>query len=296
VTPDGGQPSRTSKALKGIAGETSKTVKWLGGVVATAAAAIITYFVLQVFGGPSNATASLAQAAVKTADEGSARVAVETTIRSGLTVLNVGRANGALDFRGGVGQLESNDGFITRLLNPYLYLSGPVTDASPFPTSVSRGSATRAWCRYDLTGFGLGSGYFFGAMTGFQSDPAAALRNLHVNGTVEETESVKLFGVETTHYTGEIHTQQLLLNEKDPNLLRLIRGFKKNNPNIRIQVWIGSDDLPVRIRATFHNRNGTLTDVEYDFSDFGVQVDTQPPSAYFGAGTHKCPTHAPGFG
>jgi hypothetical protein len=174
-----------------------------------------------------------------------------------------------------VGYLDYTNGFKQILAKPYVYQRLP---------------NSRVWCQYDLSS--LGPGFLFGALTGFKSDPAAALMNLEKSGDYEDKGDEKRFGVETTRYAGHVDLDQLGKRIADPARRKLLREFAADNDNeLPVQVWLGKDELPRRIATSF-SVDTVAVRASFDFSRFGVSVKTkQPPQSETAeGGTPGCPS------
>lgn len=249
--------------------------KAIGAFVSFVGTVLGALAVVGVFGGSGDGEGALARAAEKTTDAGSSEVAIRTTLGGEVT-----KAVGKIDYIAEVGQLDSPDGKLI-LQAPYIYARDPTS---------------RFWCRHKLSF--LGSGFLFGAITGFESDPAAALVNLEENGEYEEQGEEMLFGVNTTHYVGTVDIEQLIEAEtirKRRKALELLAPY--NDSELPVEVWLDDEDLPRRITSSF--RIPARTDVVFDFSEFGVNVATTPPSPTKtipagGRGCSKLPISEPG--
>jgi hypothetical protein len=253
------------------------TAKAAGGIAAFAAAVAAVLAYLGILG-PNNPTPApaLAVAAERTTEAGSSKWHVETTVRRGSDEA-VRTANGALDFVAEVGHLKYTDGSRLILQKPYAYVQGDTFGA---PENV--------WCKHDLTR--LGSAFLFGAITGFRSDPAAALVNLEENGTYDEVGTEQLFGVETTHYSGKVEFERLLELQRDPDLRQALEQLGEYNSVLPIEVWLDGGELPRQIYTTLSFGPVDL-ELTYVFSDFGTRVvaKSPPQSNTREAGTGGCP-------
>jgi hypothetical protein len=252
-----------------------------GGIVTFVAAVLGIFVALNQLGiGPFGETESaLAAAAHKTSDAGSATLDLAETIQIGSKVAEV-QLNGKADFRASIASLESPDGKTKqRLLKPYAYILGIADD--------------EVWCQYDLSV--LGQGFLFGALTGFDSDPGKALVNLDEFGTYEEVGHEKLFGVDTTHYSGHIELSQVVAAEKDPERRKELQAFTESNSELPVDVWISSEDFVRRITTSYDvpasASERAHVDVTFDFSDFGIDVEVKRPpgSETASPGERGCP-------
>lgn len=260
--------------LKGIGGFAS----FVGTVVGILAA-----FSIPPFGGTENA---LAAAAKKATDAGSARIDLSETIQSGSRTVSVG-ARGPFDFRAGEGVFDLSNPPGSRLVlrKPFLYLRGIATQKD-------------TWCRYDLSR--LGSGFNFGAVTGFSPDPAQALENLRHSKDTKKVGKEQLFGVESEHYHGTVNLEDAARRSDEQTRDQLLKMIHEAHiTSIPVDVWVSQDGLVQRIRTAFSQlavpgsgSSGKVTvDVTMDFSKFGVNVVApQPPEAKTaGPNTAGCP-------
>jgi hypothetical protein len=211
----------------------------------------------------------LGSAASKAQDAGSSRLDLARTIRVSDNVTSE-QAQGAFDYRAGVGELEYTNGQRIVILSPYVYELGV--------------SSKPVWCEFDLSSLGVG-GFIFGAVTGFENDPGAALVNLEEMGSYEKVGKQVLFNVETTHYAGRVDLGRLA-ESKGPRVRAVLRRFVAvNGPTLPVDVWLTSDDVVRRIHTSLVLPTGQSganarahVDGTYDFSDFGTKVNVPRPA------------------
>jgi len=262
-----------------------RVAKAAGGLVTFAGAvlgivvALDQLGVIDPLGGTENA---LAAAAAKTSDAGSATIDLARTIQTESTVVE-DQAHGEFDFRAEVGTLDHANGLQQRFIKPYLYQLGAAN--------------RQVWCQYDLSI--LGRGFLFGALTGFENDPGKALANLDEYGSHDEVGEETLFGVTTTHYSGNVELGQLVEQEENRETRELLEAFSQYNAGqLPVEVWISSDEFVRRLRTSFdipgedYGVAGRVhIDATFDFSDFGTQVEvTQPGSETISPpGQNGCP-------
>jgi hypothetical protein len=255
-----------------------KVVKGVGGGVTFLAALVALFLGLGElgwlpFGGDDP---PLASAAAKVSDAGSARVVFETRTLSGDSEPEVAHAQGAMDFRAEVANFDFSSGAKMRMQKPYLYLQGP---------------ESRVWCEYDLSA--LGGGFFFGALTGFKSDPGVALTNLEENGSYEKVGAETLFGVPTTHYSGQVELDRFREEDVNPEVRQLLQEASElNDGRIPVDVWLGPEAVVSRLKTSIRIGQDVQTEATFDFSHYGatVVVKLPPQSTRAAPGTKGCPS------
>lgn len=249
----------------------SGVLKAIGGVASFVGTVVGILAAIGVFpfGGTENA---LAAAAKKATDAGSSRIDLSETIASGSKTESV-QARGSFDFRSGEGVFDLSNPPGSRLVlrKPFLYLRG-----------IAKQKDT--WCRYDLSK--LGSGFNFGALTGFSPDPAQALENLRHSKDTKKIGKEPLFGVESEHYHGTVNLEDAARRSDEAMRSQLLKMIHEAHlTSIPVDVWISKDGLVQRIHTTFSQQavpgsgsQGTIRfDVTMDFSKFGVDVVASPP-------------------
>jgi hypothetical protein len=262
----------------------STTAKVITAFVSFASAVVALYAALVALSVVSNPfespTDRLVKAGRALTEAGSARVNVSRLVKSG-SRQNSDTAEGNIDFRGENGTLDFASGLKIILRRPYLWESLP--------------KGHGVWCVFDLTS--LGSGILWGALTGFQSDPGAAVRNLQQLGDYKNLGDEILFGIPVTHYAGQVHLDKLMaqpaVNKK------LLRQFiSENGSKLPVDVWLGKADNRV-VQLAGHEavpggpyglRGKVTVDITYGFSHFGVNVPlVKAPTRTADPGTRGCP-------
>lgn len=262
-----------------------RVAKGIGGV-AGFLATLVTILLFLGWDPFDGGESALAAAATKTSDAGSARVVLARTIRFGESSV-LDQAQGAIDFRAEIANLDHNNGLRQLFRKPFLY------QRYPSPNEP-------VWCQYDLSI--LGRGFLFGSLTGFENDPAAALRNLEDNGSYEKVGDEVLFGISTTHYTGHVELPRLLEGEEDEAVRALLEKFGEyNDDRLLVDVWVSPDDFVRRLGTSFdvpgedYGASGIVhVDATFDFDDYGTSVDAvlPPQEEIAQPGTHDCPLTA----
>jgi hypothetical protein len=111
------------------------------------------------------------------------------------------------------------------------------------------------------------------ALTGDNGSPSASMKGLKYADDVKDLGAQTVNGHRTTHYRAVIdqdHMGKLKDAYGEGSPLSAATGAT----SIVMDVWVGSDDLPVRLKQTM----GTLT-VTMDFEEFGRAVTVEAPPA-----------------
>jgi hypothetical protein len=240
-----------------------KTLGSAVGFVSTLVALFAALVALNVFSSPFEpSTDRLTKAGHELSDAGSARLNFTRVLKNGSgEMTDTGQGN--IDFRGESGRIDWASGIKMIIQRPYVY------EAYPKSPDV--------WCRYDLAA--LGPGLLFGAITGFQNDPAAAIRNLKKFGKSRKIADEEIFGVPTTHYAGEVNLSKLLARTSDPEVRQAVKEISSfNGGQLLSEVWVrDADDRVVRIASHFQISDTETLSFSVDFSHFGVNVLTRQP-------------------
>jgi hypothetical protein len=159
----------------------------------------------------------------------------------------------------GAGAIEA------RLVDGVMYMNlGGLLGAAPgLPAGVE-------WMRLDLNDFGEFSGQ---AAT---ENPADVLQGLRDAGTVELVGEESVDGVPTRHYRAQVDTDEALDNVSDELRDSAAEVRDQLPATIPLDVWIDDDGLPRRFRMQFEAA-GVSADMEFEFSDFGKDVDLSAP-------------------
>ena len=258
-------------------------MRGLPGVVTLGATVLTTLLAIGLvkpFGGDEDA---LGAAVREVGDAGSARIDLERRIEHAGTT-NVQHGTGIFDFRANVGELTIRPvGLRFLFIAPSVYARGYLNDST--------------WCEFDLSV--LGSGLFFGAITGFSSDPSQALVNLEEHGEYEEVGDEHVFGVPTTHYRGTVDLRELQEDVEAEEQRDLLANFiAGSGPTLPLDVWITRENLIQRLRTSFRlpanqlnpSLSGTAdVDLSITFSDYGARIEPSVPSPTTPAGEGGCP-------
>ncbi|MGV4981924.1 hypothetical protein ACVB8X_17705 [Streptomyces sp. NRAIS4] len=141
-------------------------------------------------------------------------------------------------------------------------------DVDPFPSGPYQG---KDWIKID--GSALFGKKGAQAFTGDTGSPSASMKGLKYANDVQDLGAQTVDGKRTTHYRAVLDSAHLGKFKdafgKD-SALREATG----TTSIVMDVWVGSDDLPVRLKQ----KMGTLT-VTMDFEKFGKAVTVKTPPA-----------------
>jgi len=240
-------------------------VKWL----VLAAAALAGALSLAACGATSAVSTPVAQAATKTADQGSEHVDYSGTVSvAGQTM----RMTGAGDFQNdpklgamsmtmdGAGQHAQIDAV---LKDWTIWMKSPL-----FARALPNG---KAWLSIDLQKAGKQLGVDYGQFA--QQSPADTLAALQKSGTVTKVGDETIGGEQTTHYRATIDFSKV------PNGAAIQR--LSHQTSVPVDVWIGSDGLLRRLTESFQTTAGgrsTATSMTMNLSKYGEPVNVQVPS------------------
>ncbi|MFJ4519608.1 hypothetical protein ACIP4Y_01415 [Streptomyces sp. NPDC088810] len=141
-------------------------------------------------------------------------------------------------------------------------------DVDRFPSGPYQG---KDWIRVD------GSAIFgekgAQALSGDNGSPSASMKGLKYAKDVKDLGTQTVNGRRTTHYRGVIDSAHMgkfkdVYGEGSP------MGAATGTRSIVMDVWVGSDDLPVRLKEKF----GVMT-VSMDFDKFGKAASVKAPPA-----------------
>ena len=153
----------------------------------------------------------------------------------------------------------------------YMYVKGAAFDPA---------LAGKEWGRVDL------SSTTAARTTQFNQDPTAYLDWLRgAGGDVEEVGQEEIDGTETTHYRADLSIDSIVDQAPDEEAAEAMRaGFAVfgDVESFPLEVWVGDDGLPRRINIVLEGEGGTdlATDVTVELSDYGVDVEVEPPTDY----------------
>lgn len=154
----------------------------------------------------------------------------------------------------------------------------------------------RRWMRMDLGALveemeksgEAGAGEMAKAMTGgmenMNQDPAQQIALLMESPSLKHVGPAKVDGVETQHYKGTLSLKEMMeansafetVPEKDREKLTEMME-KSELEGYRTQVWVNSDDLPVKMDVIMETPDGDIRVIQ-TFSDYGAAVKVAPPA------------------
>ncbi|WP_129841017.1 hypothetical protein [Streptomyces sp. RFCAC02] len=149
----------------------------------------------------------------------------------------------------------------------------------------------RHWLRIDLAELAeeaerdgddaLARGLADGMATAAQ-DPGRQIALLLSSPEIESAGEEEVGGEEAEHYRGTVTVEEALsagggdgLTEEQREQLTET-AEQQGIDSYTIDVWVNEDDFPVRLRQEYETNAGPVT-YEITYSDFGTEVDVQPP-------------------
>lgn len=239
---------------------------------------------------------AVAEAAERTAATDSAQVSVEGTVEgTGIPEPVSFTASGVVDNEAQTGRLEFEEFEIpgaSGLLPPDA-LQGEVVFEElsiymRFPALLGDLPAGKEWLKIDLSEALSGQGIDLGQLTQVsQSNPTDSLRQLAaVSDDLEEIGEEDVGGVPTTHYEASIdlnrypdvvpEDQRAATEEAVGSLIELT-----GTETIPVEVWVDEDGLVRRLSQSYSYETPDTGEVSQsqtiEFSDFGGEVEIQPP-------------------
>lgn len=252
------------------------TAAWVGLAAAAAAATAA----CGGQGSPSAADradlvmAALTRAGDRTGQAGSAEVSVTTDLGNGKPIAMEGVYSWGDGFAFDV-QMDTEAAQLRELTDSptvrTLFVDGAYYyDIDPQPAGPLAG---KEWLRIDASALvgEQGVNALSGAGGG---DPTASLRSLRYADDVEDLGEEKVDGRSATHYRAVVDPRKLgRLKDVygEDSVLNPVAG---GTGPVRLDVWVGGNDLPVRMRQEF----GAMT-VTMDFERFGAAKAVQAPPA-----------------
>jgi hypothetical protein len=159
-----------------------------------------------------------------------------------------------------------------------------------FPALLGDLPGGKEWLKLDLSEALSGQGVDLGQLAQVsQSNPTDSLRQLAaVSDELDEVGEEEVGGVPTTHYEASVdlnrypdvvpEEQRAATEESVANLIELT-GTK----TIPVEVWVDDEGLVRRLSQSYSYETPDTGEVSQsqtiEFSDFGVEVDVQPPPA-----------------
>lgn len=140
----------------------------------------------------------------------------------------------------------------------------------PRPTGPLKG---KHWMKIDASAvFGENST----VQRGMQQNPTAGLDVLSASDGVTKEGTETVDGKQATHYSDTISKDDMSQDSKlfDEMQKGAMSGFFGGSSSVTVDVWVGADDLPVRLAEDFGS-----TKVTIDFESFGGTRSIQVPPA-----------------
>ncbi|MFF7946728.1 hypothetical protein [Streptomyces griseorubiginosus] len=224
--------------------------------------------------------AALARATDRTENLGSAEVRISTATTTGAAPITM---EGTYSWGGGYAfdvDMDTKAAQMQKLQHApttrMLFVDGAYYyDVDPQPSGPLKG---KEWMRIDASAvFGeKGAQAFNGAGGG---SPAASMKGLKYAKNVEDLGKETVDGKSTTHYRARLDQAQLgKLKDAYGDQDTLSGAVTGGASSMTMDVWVGGDDLPVRLKQKI----GAMT-VTMDFEKFGrTAVVKAPPAAETG--------------
>jgi hypothetical protein len=210
----------------------------------------------------ASAVDRLASAPDAARDGGTARMTITVTAGDAAAMSTTG--TGLVDFRSGDSELTMTvmgNELSTKVVDGAFYMKMPVMLASPKP-----------WIKIDIPG-GV-------PQVGAARSAADYLEVLRGAGDVREVGREEINGEPATHYAVVVDVTRALdqLPESQREELARTFGTVPDLGDLPMDVWLSDDGLPVRTEMV-SPAGPVRTTTRVDLSDFGVDVDIQPPPA-----------------
>ncbi|MBO0841502.1 MAG: hypothetical protein J2O49_11850, partial [Sciscionella sp.] len=164
------------------------------------------------------------------------------------------------------------------LLNKKLYMKLP----TQLSGSLGGDSASKPWLEIDPNSGGS-LGQSFGSMIDMaqqNSDPSKFLDDLRDAGaTINSSTPEQLNGQQTTHYSITVDTKKLLEHYMSGAQQQQLNGSLSSMPKtLPMDVWMNSDNLPVRVTMTVP-AGGLTMKTRVDYTDWDQPVTITAPPA-----------------
>jgi hypothetical protein len=222
---------------------------------------------------------TLAAAALKTAEAGSAKVVLRGSASAAGRRVPISGA-GTMDFDDPRARLRLGTDLpavgrvdVDTLLDGtdlYVHAGGL--------TSLLLGG--RSWAKIDLSqaAAARGAGLDWLGDLARSGGPGQWVAWLALTGDPREVGPATVGGVDTTRYRAEIDVTRLA-RSVDPALRRSLEALRVDR--VPVEVWIDHDDLVRRLRLAVRRDAGVRLglDLTMEFSGFGTRVDAAPPAS-----------------
>ncbi|MFD5633947.1 hypothetical protein ACFWJM_07365 [Streptomyces sp. NPDC127077] len=221
--------------------------------------------------------AALGRATDRTESLGSAEVKMTTTMKGGAPIAMEGTYSWGdgfaydveMDTRAAKMEALTHAPRIRALLvdGAYYY------DTEPQPSGPLKG---KEWMKVDVSAIFGDKGAQALSGSSNSGSPAAAMRGLKYASNAEDLGKETIGGKSTTHYRAVIDKNHMgkakdALASGDDTVFNSLTG---GTDSITMDIWVGAEDLPVRLKETIGNATITM-----DFEKFGATADVKAPPA-----------------
>lgn len=145
----------------------------------------------------------------------------------------------------------------------------------------------KPWMEIDLSGAGGTLGSLSSLINSSRNEnPTTTLSALVASKAVSKVGTETVQGQQTTHYSGTLDADQFLQNSAVASQLNStqidqLKSMLKTGgvTTETIDVWVGSNGLPVQVKSVVHSTSAGVATVLMDMSDWGTPVQVSAPSA-----------------
>ncbi len=225
---------------------------------------------------------ALAAAADNANEAGSAGMSMSMTMDAGGQEITA-TGEGAFDFDGQIGEMTMTmeGAGLPQGLEIEMIVDGKFAYMK-MPADLGMGSG---WYRMDMSSMpGVGAN----GASQFSQDMSQYLEFLRgaSEGEIEEVGTEEIDGVTTTHYKAELSFEKILEQLPEGEVEQFeaqLDALGGSVDSVPAEVWIDEDGLPRRMKMTMSmDVQGQSMDMDmaFDFFDYGVEVDVQPPKDF----------------
>lgn len=153
----------------------------------------------------------------------------------------------------------------------YMRFTGP---------DIAMPAADDKWMKLPLGDLGSGLGELLSGSA--MADPREQLELLLSAGEVREVGTETIDGVDTTHYAGDLTTDELADSEMSKPFRDLLREDLQHTGGDRpmeLDLWVDAEDRPRRLVMAMPDSGAEEMTVRVDFRDFGKDVQVEAPPA-----------------
>lgn len=112
------------------------------------------------------------------------------------------------------------------------------------------------------------------------ADVTKQIEKIRQAGTITKTESVELNGQQTVHYTIDVSIEKMMAQSNDELTKAGLEALQKQGvQNIKQELWVDSEQLPVKMVSEVPTGQGDPGKVTMNFSKWGEKVDIAAPPA-----------------